>query len=61
MIDKCLNFTRVPKQNMEWFLKHLFLFWFVQFLKKNDKSKVLWLPLLFKHFFIKIKPNMSEQ
>ena len=25
------------------------------------KSKFSWLALLFKYFFIKIKPNMSEQ
>ena len=35
--------------------------WFVQFLKKHDKSKFSWLALLCKHFFIKIQPNMSEQ
>ena len=29
--------------------------------KKEDKSKIAWLALLFKHFFIKIQPNMSEQ
>ena len=28
---------------------------------KHDKSKFSWLALLFKHFFIKIQPNMSEQ
>ena len=29
--------------------------------EKNDKSKFSWLAVLFKHFFIKIQPNMSEQ
>ena len=29
--------------------------------KKREKSKVSWLVLLFKHFLIKIQPNMSEQ
>ena len=29
--------------------------------KKRDKSKFSWLALLFKHFFIKIQPNVSEQ
>ena len=39
-----------------------FFVWFVQFLKKkSNKSKFLWLALLFKHFSIKIQPNMSEQ
>ena len=28
---------------------------------KRDKSKFSWIALLFKHFFIKIHPNMSEQ
>ena len=40
--------------------KTFFLVWLVQ-IKKNDKSKFLWLDLLFENFFIKIKPNMSEQ
>ena len=33
------------------------------FLKKKtrDKSYFPWAALLFKHFFIQIKPNMSEQ
>ena len=29
--------------------------------KKHDKSKYLWLALLFKHFVITIQSNMSEQ
>ena len=29
--------------------------------RARDKSKFSWLALLFKHFFIKIQPNMSEQ
>ena len=38
-------------------------FWLISLIleKKNDKSKFSWLALLFKHFFIKIRPNMSEQ
>ena len=31
------------------------------FEKKRNKSKSLWLYLLFKHFLIKIQPNMNEQ
>ena len=43
-------------------LKTFFFLWLVQSLKKKrDKSKFSWLALLFKHFFIKIQPNMSEQ
>ena len=40
-----------------------FLVWLVQFLKKKTKhkSKFSWLALLFKPFFVKIQPNMSEQ
>ena len=29
--------------------------------KKTYKAKFSWLALLFKHFFIKIQPNMSER
>ena len=29
--------------------------------KKRNKSKFSWLALLFKHFLMKIQPNMSEQ
>ena len=29
--------------------------------KKRDKSKFSWLVLLFKQFFIKIRPNTNEQ
>ena len=40
--------------------------WLVQFLRgkqkqNNYKFEFSWLALLFKHFFIKIQPNMSEQ
>ena len=42
------------------FKTFFFLVWLVQFLPKN-KCKFSWLALLFKYFFIKIKPNMSEQ
>ena len=50
---------RARKQNI--FLKR-FLVWLVQlFFKKGAKSKFSELALLFKHFFIKIQPNMSEQ
>ena len=41
--------------------KTFFLVLLVQFLKKNNNSKFSWLALLFKHFFIKIRPNVSEQ
>ena len=37
------------------------LIWLIQFMEKPDKSKFSLLALLFKHFFIKIQPNMSEQ
>ena len=50
----------MQKQNKESFFKHFFV-WFVQFLKKYDESKFSWLVLLFKHFLIKIQPNMCEQ
>ena len=54
--------SRVRKQNMEWFLKRFFsLISPIFFLKKGGKSKFSWLDLLFKHFFVKIQPNMSEQ
>ena len=36
-----------------------FISWIFE--KECDKSKFSWLALLFKHFFIKIQPNMSEQ
>ena len=40
----------------------LFLVWLVQFKeKKRNKYKLSWLALLFKHLFIKIQPNMSDQ
>ena len=44
-------------------LRGVLFVWLVQFLKKKkrDKSKFSWLTALFKHFFIKIQPNMSEQ
>ena len=42
--------------------KTFFSVWSVQFWKKKrDKSKFSWLSLIFKHFFIKIRSNMSEQ
>ena len=34
--------------------------WSVQFFFKCDKSKYSWLVLLFKHFFVKLQPSMSE-
>ena len=51
-------YYRMRKQSMEYFLKRFFV-WFVQ-LKKN-MINLEFHALLFKHFFIKIPPNMSEQ
>ena len=42
----------MQKQKVKWYLFfYLFICWFVQFFRKKcDKSKLLWLALLFKHF-----------
>ena len=48
-------YNAVPKYGM------IFIVWLVQFLKKkktnkkHNKFKFSWLPLLFKHFFLKLK------
>ena len=47
---------------MEQFSNSFFFVWLVKFWKKHrDKSKILWLAQLFKHFIIKIQFNKGEQ
>ena len=44
-----------------WNTFQTFLVWLVQTLKKKKITEFSGLALLFKHFFIKIQPNMSKQ